>query len=59
MTRILFVCHGKISLLLDRTDHPRAVADPWYTRDFSTTWRDVLDGCTAMLAAFRAAGHDS
>ena len=42
---------GKISLLLDWTDHPHAVADPWYTRDFSTTWRDVLDGCTAMLTA--------
>jgi protein-tyrosine phosphatase len=42
---------GKISLLLDWTGAPRAVADPWYTRDFATTWRDVLDGCTAMLAA--------
>ncbi len=42
---------GKISLLLDWTGSPRAVADPWYTRDFATTWRDVLDGCTAMLAA--------
>jgi protein-tyrosine phosphatase len=40
---------GKISLLLDWTGHPRAVADPWYTRDFATTWRDVLDGCTALL----------
>ena len=44
---------GKISLLLVWTDHPRAVADPWYTRDFATTWRDVLDGCTAMLASLR------
>ena len=42
---------GKISLLLDWTGTPRDVADPWYTRDFATTWRDVLDGCTAMLAA--------
>ncbi len=40
---------GKISLLLDWTDHPRPVADPWFTRDFETTWRDVLDGCTALL----------
>ena len=41
----------KISLLLDWTGRPRPVADPWYTRDFATTWRDVLEGCTALLAA--------
>ena len=40
---------GKIKMLLDYTDHPRAVADPWYTRDFEATWRDVNDGCRAML----------
>ena len=45
---------GKVSLLLDWTDHPHPVADPWYTRDFETTWRDVLDGCTAMLASLPA-----
>ena len=42
---------GKISLLLDWTGQPRPVADPWYTRDFAATWRDVFDGCMAMLAA--------
>jgi protein-tyrosine phosphatase len=41
---------GKISLLLDWTGHPRPVADPWYTRDFATAWRDILEGCTALLA---------
>ncbi len=41
--------YGRISLLLDWTDHPRPVADPWYTRDFATTWRDVLAGCSALL----------
>lgn len=39
----------KISLLLDITDHPRDVADPWYTRDFSATWRDIEEGCGALL----------
>ena len=42
---------GKCSLLLDWTNRPRDVADPWYTRDFGATWRDVLEGCTALLAA--------
>ena len=40
----------KVSLLMDYTGHPRTVADPWYTGDFETTWDDVLEGCTALLA---------
>jgi len=27
------------------------VADPWYTGDFSTTWRDVAEGCRGLLKA--------
>jgi len=41
---------GKISLLLDFTDRPGDVADPWYTGDFEATWRDVLAGCQGLLA---------
>lgn len=40
---------GKVSLLLDYTDHPRDVADPWYTRDFRATERDVDEGCAKLL----------
>lgn len=40
---------GKIKLLLDYTDRPGVVADPWYTGDFDATWRDVLDGCQGLL----------
>ena len=40
---------GKLRLLMDYTDHPRDVADPWYTGDFEATWRDVYEGCTALL----------
>ncbi len=29
---------------------PRDVADPWYTGDFETTYRDLLEGCTALLS---------
>jgi len=25
------------------------VADPWYTGDFETTYRDVYDGCMGVL----------
>lgn len=49
--RRIFGCDpdGKISRLLDWTDRPGDVADPWYTGNFDATYRDVLAGCTAML----------
>ena len=40
---------GKLRLLMDYTDHPRDVADPWYTGDFEATWQDVLSGCQGLL----------
>ncbi len=42
---------GKLHLLMDYTGHPGDVADPWYTGDFETTWRDVLAGCEGLLRA--------
>ena len=39
----------KIHLLMDYTNRPGEVADPWYTGDFEATWQDVLAGCTALL----------
>ena len=38
----------KIYKLLDFTDHSRAIADPWYTGDFHTTYEDVREGCEAL-----------
>lgn len=35
----------KIFRLLDFTDQPGNIADPWYTGDFETTYHDVLRGC--------------
>lgn len=40
---------GKIHLLMDYTDRPGQVADPWYTGDFETTYQDVLEGCQGLL----------
>ncbi|MGN1381260.1 MAG: low molecular weight protein-tyrosine-phosphatase [Eubacterium sp.] len=40
---------NKISLLLDYTDHPRDVADPWYTGNFRDTWNDIEAGCQGLL----------
>ena len=47
------ICGGdpgrKIVKLMDFTDRPGDVADPWYTGDFEATWRDVLEGCRGIL----------
>lgn len=43
---------GKLHLLMDFTDRPGDVEDPWYTRDFDATWRDVLEGCEGLLKRF-------
>ena len=39
----------KIYKLLEFVDTDRDVADPWYTGNFDTTYKDVLDGCKGFL----------
>ena len=39
----------KVCRLLDFTDNPRDIADPWYTGNFDKTYDDVLEGCKALL----------
>lgn len=31
---------------------PRDVADPWYTGDFGQTWKDLAEGCRAIMEEF-------
>jgi len=40
----------KVSRLLDFTDNPHDIADPWYTRDFDTAYREIMEGCEAFLS---------
>ena len=40
---------GKVHLLLDYTNRPGDIADPWYTGNFDETYRDVVEGCEAFL----------
>ena len=40
---------NKISLLMDFTNHPGDVADPWYTGDFDATLNDVCEGCVGII----------
>lgn len=44
---------NKVSLLLDYTDHPGIIDDPWYTRDFHKAETDIEDGCKALLEYLR------
>ena len=40
---------GKIKKLMDYTTRPGDVDDPWYSGDFALAYRDIFEGCTALL----------
>ena len=40
---------GKISKLMDHTPRGGDVADPWYSDRFDVAYRDIFEGCTALL----------
>lgn len=39
----------KICRLLDFSENPRDIADPWYTGNFDLTYEEILEGCQALL----------
>ena len=45
---------GKTALLLSFAGREEEIDDPWYTGDFSTAFRQVDEGCRALLARLRA-----
>ena len=47
LARLLPKDPEKIRPFLDRD-----VADPWYTGNFDATWRDIVEGCTAIMEEF-------
>ena len=40
---------GKISKLMDYTKKGGDVADPWYSERFDIAYRDIYEGCCALL----------
>ena len=40
---------NKVSRLLDFTNSPRDIADPWYTGNFDKTYSDIYLGCNLLL----------
>ncbi len=43
----------KICRLLDFTDNPRNIKDPWYTGNFEECYKDIVEGCEAFLKSLR------
>ena len=41
---------GKVHKLMDYTARGGDVADPWYSERFDVAYRDIYEGCTALLA---------
>ena len=44
---------GKIRRLLDFSQRPRDIADPWYTGNFDITYEDIREGCIALLQVLK------
>lgn len=42
--------NGKMHLLLAFAGRTGEVADPWYTGDFETAWRDIEAGCRGLFS---------
>ena len=40
---------NKISRLLDYSDNPRDIADPWYTGNFEIAYNDIVEGCKGFI----------
>ena len=40
---------GKVCKLLSFAGAERDISDPWYSGDFASTYRDVVEGCGALL----------
>ncbi|MBQ3420591.1 MAG: low molecular weight phosphotyrosine protein phosphatase [Romboutsia sp.] len=40
---------NKVHRLLDFTDKPKDIDDPWYTGDFETTYNEIVKGCNCLL----------
>jgi len=44
---------GKVRLMMSFTGRDRDVADPWYTGDFETTYKDITDASEMLLKELR------
>ena len=45
---------NKLELLMSYTGHARDVSDPWYSRNFTTAFNDIFEGCESFLKKISA-----
>ena len=48
---------GKVHLLLDYTNRPGDIADPWYTGNFDETYEDVVEGLEGFMEYLKENGE--
>ncbi len=44
----------KIYKLLEFAGSTRDIADPWYTGNFDVTYKDIIEGCQALLNSLKS-----
>ena len=47
----------KIHGMLDWSERPRDIADPWYTGNFDITYDDIVEGCETFLQHLKEEGE--
>ena len=50
---------NKVYRLLDFSNNPRDIADPWYTGNFEITFNDIVEGCNGFLEYLKSNGRIS
>lgn len=40
--------YNKIHLLLEYTNNPHDISDPWYSGDFETAYNEIYEGCIGL-----------
>ena len=58
VSRIFGGKDGKTRMLMDFTDRPGDVSDPWYSGDFETAYRDIREGCEGLLKYLTENGEE-
>ena len=48
---------AKVHLLLDYTNRPGDIADPWYTGNFDETYDDIVEGLEGFLSYLKDTGE--
>ena len=48
---------NKVCRLLDYSDNPRDIADPWYTGNFDETYNDIMEGLEYFLKFLENNNH--